>query len=75
MEKLNVGYQYNRFNKRTLISPELWILKKETFYSLENQKILDGVQANQIKTTHLSRDSKLLELFEDYVSEKISLEL
>ena len=74
LEKLNVGYQYNRFNKGTLVPPELWILKKNTFHSLENQKILDRVQASQIKTTHLSRDTKLLILFEDWVVKKIFLE-
>jgi hypothetical protein len=49
-------------------------LKKDTFHSLENQKILDRVQASQIKTTHLSRDTKLLTLFEDWVVKKIYLE-
>ncbi|MFX0179884.1 MAG: GH3 auxin-responsive promoter family protein [Candidatus Hodarchaeota archaeon] len=74
LEKLNVGYQYNRFNKGTLKSPELWILKKDTFHSLENLKILDRIQASQIKTSHLSRDTKLLELFEDYITKKTFLE-
>jgi hypothetical protein len=74
LEKLNVGYQYNRFNKGTLVPPELWILKKETFHSLENQKILDGVAAGQIKTIHLSRNTELLDIFEDYVIKKIFLE-
>jgi len=74
LEKLNVGYQYNRFKKGTLAPPELWILKKDTFHSLENLKILDGIQASQIKTSHLSRDPKLLELFKDYIINKTFLE-
>ncbi|MFX0033444.1 MAG: GH3 auxin-responsive promoter family protein [Candidatus Hodarchaeota archaeon] len=74
LEQLNVGYQYNRFNKGTLASPELWILKKDTFHSLENLKLLDGIQANQIKTSHLSRDTTLLELFEGYITERAFLE-
>jgi acyl-CoA synthetase (AMP-forming)/AMP-acid ligase II len=74
LEELNVGYEYNRFNKGTLMSPELWILKEETFHSLENQTILSGIPAGQIKSTHLSRDTKLLDLFEGYVIKKIFLE-
>jgi len=74
LEELNVGYQYNRFNKGTLSPPELWLLKKNTFHSLESQKILEGGPASQIKSTHLSRDTELLELFEDYIIKKFSLE-
>ena len=74
LERLNVGYEYNRFDKGTLLPPELWILKKDTFHSLENQKILAGVQASQIKTTHLSRNTDLIDIFEDYVIKKIFLE-
>ncbi|NVM27825.1 MAG: GH3 auxin-responsive promoter family protein [Candidatus Helarchaeota archaeon] len=74
LEELSVGYQYNRFDKGTLVAPELWVLKNGTFHSLEKETILNGVQAGQIKATHLSRDTKLLELFKDYVTNKISLE-
>lgn len=70
LERLNVGYEYNRFSKGTLEKPELWILKPDTFHSIEKQKILEGVEASQIKATHLSTDMKLLDLFEDYVIKK-----
>ncbi|NVM52187.1 MAG: GH3 auxin-responsive promoter family protein [Candidatus Helarchaeota archaeon] len=74
LEKLNDIYYQNRngSNKGTLAPPELWILKTNTFHSLENQKVLEGLPTGQIKTIHLSKDTKLLDFFEPYVLEKIS---
>ncbi|MFX1296030.1 MAG: GH3 auxin-responsive promoter family protein [Promethearchaeota archaeon] len=73
LEKLNDIYYQNRngSNKGTLAPPELWILKENTFYFIESQKILDGIPTGQIKTTHLSKNLKLLELFEAFVVEKL----
>ncbi len=75
LEKLNTLYYQNRngANKGALASPELWLLKENTFFSLESQKILEGVPTGQIKTTHLSKEIKLLEFFESYARAKFSL--
>ncbi|HUX99212.1 MAG TPA: GH3 auxin-responsive promoter family protein [Candidatus Deferrimicrobium sp.] len=76
LEKLNDIYYQNRngSNKGTLAPPELWVLKENTFYSLENQKILDGLPTGQIKTTHFSKDTKLLDFFEPSLLDKIFLD-
>jgi hypothetical protein len=76
LEKLNDIYYQNRngANKGTLAPPELWILKEHAFYSLESQKILDGIPTGQIKITHLSKNLQLLDLFEPFVVEKISID-
>jgi hypothetical protein len=75
LENLNNIYFQNRegANKGTLAPPELWILKKDTFISLENQKVLAGAPTGQIKTTHISKDKSLLELLEAHVEEKYGL--
>jgi len=75
LEKLNDIYHQNRngANKGTLDPPELWILKENAFFSLENQKILSGIPTGQIKTAHITKNTDLLDYFEDYVIEKIFL--
>jgi acyl-CoA synthetase (AMP-forming)/AMP-acid ligase II len=73
--KLNNLYFQNRIgaNKGTLAPPELWVLKENAFFALENQKILSGIPTGQIKTAHITKNTELLEFFEIFVLEKLFL--
>ena len=75
LEKTNNIYYQNRegSNKGTLAPPELWVLKKGAFLALEHHKILEGRPPGQIKTIHLSKDTKILDFFEGYLQEKVLL--
>ena len=73
LEKLNDIYHQNRngANKGTLTPPELWVLKENAFFSLENQKILSGIPTGQIKIAHITKNTDLLDFFDNYVIEKV----
>ncbi len=73
--KLNNIYFQNRIgaNKGTLAPPELWLLKENAFFSLENQKILSGIPTGQIKAAHITKNTELLDFFETFVLEKVFL--
>ncbi|MHA1279182.1 MAG: GH3 family domain-containing protein [Candidatus Helarchaeota archaeon] len=72
LEKINDIYFQNRegANRGTLASPELWILKKDTFIALEKQRIGEGAPNGQIKTTHMTKNKHLIELLETFVEKK-----
>jgi len=73
LEIFNDIYHQNRngANKGTLAAAELWALKESTFFALENQKILSGLPTGQIKTAHITKNTDLLDFFDDYVIEKV----
>ncbi|MFX0098148.1 MAG: GH3 auxin-responsive promoter family protein [Candidatus Hodarchaeota archaeon] len=75
LETENDIYYHNRngSNKGTLSPPELWILKKDTFISLEKQKGLEGAPIGQAKSTHVTKDAKLRDFFKDFSKDKISM--
>lgn len=72
LEKQNDIYFQNRSgaNKGTLAPPELWLLKEQAFNALERKKVLEGYPPGQIKTIHLTKDTTLLEFFENHVIKK-----
>ena len=60
--------------RETLTPPELWVLKENAFFSLENQKILSGIPTGQIKIAHITKNTDLLDFFDTYTIEKVLLE-
>jgi hypothetical protein len=74
LDKLSVGYDYNRFCRITLGAPELWVLKRDAFSILEKGRIFKAQSAGQVKSARFSHDIGLLDQVETHVLEKIYLD-
>jgi hypothetical protein len=74
LRRLNDVYQISR-SKRILVEPELRVLKPGFFHDFESGKVLCNRPACQLKTTRLSNDTAILDLFEERVIQRFELEM
>jgi hypothetical protein len=73
LRRLNAVYEISRA-RLILVEPELQVLKPGFFHDFECGKMVGNDHACQLKTTRLSNDAKILDIFEEHVIDRFELE-
>jgi hypothetical protein len=73
LRRLNAVYEISRA-RRILVEPELRVLKPGSFHDFECGKMVANEHACQLKTSRLSNDAAILDLFDERVIDRFELE-